>query len=129
MEFFTTPNSKNIIATLRIVTIEKSELTFLLILYFHALNFKVHQVAYIRISFCFIFLKTASWKKNQIITHQIPEEKLKQIGVWNYYFAFSNGYSVLYLARSNSWTHYSTALKFSVAQPKLTPIKTVPAFS
>ena len=35
MKFFTTPNSKNIIATLRIVTIEKSELTFLLILYFH----------------------------------------------------------------------------------------------
>ena len=31
--FFTTPNSKNI--TLRIVTIKKSELTFLLILYFH----------------------------------------------------------------------------------------------
>ena len=37
MEFFTTPNSKNIIATLRIVTIEKSESTFLLILYFHGL--------------------------------------------------------------------------------------------
>ena len=35
MKFFTTPNSKNIIATLHIVTIEKSELTFLLILYFH----------------------------------------------------------------------------------------------
>ena len=35
MEFFTTPNSKNIIAALRIVTIEKSELTFLLIMYFH----------------------------------------------------------------------------------------------
>ena len=38
MEFFTTPNSKNIIATLRIVTIEKSELTFLLILYFHEIT-------------------------------------------------------------------------------------------
>ena len=36
MKFFTTPNSKNIIATLRIVTIEKSVLAFLLILYFHA---------------------------------------------------------------------------------------------
>ena len=35
MKFFTTPSSKNIIATLRIVTIEISELTFLLILYFH----------------------------------------------------------------------------------------------
>ena len=35
MKFFTTSNSKNIIATLRMVTIEKSELTFLLILYFH----------------------------------------------------------------------------------------------
>ena len=35
MELFTTPNSKNIIATLRIVTIDKSELTFLLTLYFH----------------------------------------------------------------------------------------------
>ena len=35
MKFFTTPSSKNIIATLRIVTIEISELTFLLILNFH----------------------------------------------------------------------------------------------
>ena len=35
MKFFTTPNSKDIIATLRKVTIEKSKLTFLLILYFH----------------------------------------------------------------------------------------------
>ena len=35
MKFFTTPNSKYIIATLRIVTTEKSELTFLFILYFH----------------------------------------------------------------------------------------------
>ena len=39
MNFFTTPNSKNIIATLRIVTIEKSELTFLPILYFLATTF------------------------------------------------------------------------------------------
>ena len=37
LKFFTTPSSKNIIATLRIVTIEKHELTFL-ILYFHALT-------------------------------------------------------------------------------------------
>ena len=36
MEFFTTPNSKNISATIRIVTVEKSEITFLLMLYFHA---------------------------------------------------------------------------------------------
>ena len=35
VKFFTTPNSKNIFATLGIVTIEKSELTFLLMLYFH----------------------------------------------------------------------------------------------
>ena len=40
MKFFTTPNSKNIIATLRIVTIEKSELAFLLILYFHGPSLK-----------------------------------------------------------------------------------------
>ena len=38
MNFFATPNSKNIIATLRIVTIEKSELTLLLVLYFHSMN-------------------------------------------------------------------------------------------
>ena len=36
MKFFTTSNSKNVIATLGIVTTERSELTFLLILYFHA---------------------------------------------------------------------------------------------
>ena len=35
MKFFTNRDSKNIIATLRRVPIEKSELTFLLILYFH----------------------------------------------------------------------------------------------
>ena len=35
MKFFATPNSKNIIVTLRIVTIEKSGLTFLLMLYFY----------------------------------------------------------------------------------------------
>ena len=33
MKFFTTPNSNNVIATLRIVTIERSELAFILILY------------------------------------------------------------------------------------------------
>ena len=38
MNVFTTPSSKSIIATLRIVTIEMSELTFLLILYFHGLH-------------------------------------------------------------------------------------------
>ena len=38
MNFFATPNSKNIIATLHIVTIEKSELTLLLVLYFHSMN-------------------------------------------------------------------------------------------
>ena len=35
MKPFATPNSKNIIATLRIATIEKFELTFLVTLYFH----------------------------------------------------------------------------------------------
>ena len=35
-DFLQTPNRKNIIATLRIVAKEKSELTLLLILYFHA---------------------------------------------------------------------------------------------
>ena len=42
MKFFTTSNSKNIIATLRIVTIEKSELAFLLILYFHDMYYEKH---------------------------------------------------------------------------------------
>ena len=38
INFFTTPSSKNIIATLRTITIEISELTFLLILYSHDIN-------------------------------------------------------------------------------------------
>ena len=38
MKLFTTPNLKNIIATLHIVTIEKSELTFLHLLYFYDVN-------------------------------------------------------------------------------------------
>ena len=37
MKCFTTPNSKNINATLRMITIEKSELAFLLILYFRGM--------------------------------------------------------------------------------------------
>ena len=43
MKFFTTSSSKNIIATLRIVTIEISELTFLLILYFHVLRYSMKR--------------------------------------------------------------------------------------
>ena len=35
MNFFKTPSSKNVIASVRIVTIERSELTSLLILHFH----------------------------------------------------------------------------------------------
>ena len=35
LKFFTIPNGKNIIATPSIVSIKKSKLTFLLILYFH----------------------------------------------------------------------------------------------
>ena len=35
MKFFTTPNSKNIIATVHIVTTKNFELTFLLMLYSH----------------------------------------------------------------------------------------------
>ena len=35
MKFFATPNSKNVIVTLRIVATERSELTFLLIFYIH----------------------------------------------------------------------------------------------
>ena len=38
MKFFTIPNLKNIIATLRIATIEKFELTLLIILYFDGSN-------------------------------------------------------------------------------------------
>ena len=38
MKFFTTSSPKNIIATLRIVTIDISELTFLLTLYLHPIN-------------------------------------------------------------------------------------------
>ena len=38
-EIFLTPSSKNIIGTQRIVTIEMSELIFLLILYFHGKSF------------------------------------------------------------------------------------------
>ena len=39
MKLFINPNSRNKIATLRIVAIEKSELTFLLILYFYEIIF------------------------------------------------------------------------------------------
>ena len=45
MKFFTTPSSKNIIATLRIVTIEIPELTFLLILYFHGQSYLIFMAS------------------------------------------------------------------------------------
>ena len=38
MEFFRTPNSKTIIATLRVPTIVKSDLAILLKLYFHGFS-------------------------------------------------------------------------------------------
>ena len=50
MKFFTTPNSKNIIVSLHIVTIEKPALTLLLLSYFHV-SFK----DFFRFSF-FIFV-------------------------------------------------------------------------
>ena len=39
MKLFKTLNSKNTIATLQMIKIEKSELIFLLILYFHGYNY------------------------------------------------------------------------------------------
>ena len=44
MKFFITPSSKTIIATLRLVTIERPELTFLLMLYFHDLIIALEKV-------------------------------------------------------------------------------------
>ena len=52
MKFFTTSNSKNKIATLRIVTIEKSELTLLLILHIHGVRKKSD------LHYSYIFVKT-----------------------------------------------------------------------
>ena len=40
--------------------------------------------------------------KNQTITHQIPEEKLKQLSLLNYCLVFKNDWSVLYLASYKS---------------------------
>ena len=57
MKFFTTPNSKNIIVTLRIVTIEKSVLAFLLILYFHAnMNYKLMKFPLIHLLLLYLIL-------------------------------------------------------------------------
>ena len=41
--------------------------------------------------------------KNQIIILQIPEGKLKQLGLWNYCLVFSNSWSVL-LDKENTST-------------------------
>ena len=56
--------------------------------------------------------------KNQIITHQISEEKLKQLGLWGYCFAFSDDWSVSHVASSKSQTHYGITLKFSAIRLK-----------
>ena len=54
MKFFTTPNSKNIIETLRLVTIEKFELAFLLILMLPRYEQKSNQFDFIRIISSFL---------------------------------------------------------------------------
>ena len=54
--------------------------------------------------------------KNQIVTHQIPEQKIKATGLVKLLSCFLNGCSVLYLVSSKSRTHYSIVLKFSTVQ-------------
>ena len=44
IKFFTTPNSKNVISILRLVRREKSEFTFLLILYFHEYDYTTNYL-------------------------------------------------------------------------------------
>ena len=58
MKLFVTPNSKNIIATLRTVTIEEFQLTFLITLYFHgskkypgAITNKMHIITFFQFGF------------------------------------------------------------------------------
>ena len=41
--------------------------------------------------------------KNQIITHQIPAETLKQLGLWNCSLVFSKGWGMLYLNKRCTW--------------------------
>ena len=52
-------------------------------------------------------MKNVIQVKNQIITHQIPKENLKQLGLRNYCLLLSNGCSVLHLTSSKSRTHNS----------------------
>ena len=54
MKFFITPNSKNVIATLHIVTIEKPGVAFLLILYFYVPRNK--RVFVSILSYCYLIL-------------------------------------------------------------------------
>ena len=58
MKFFATSCSKNIIATLHIVTIEKSELTFFLKLYFHGFIFPW----FLNVEASIMTEKTRKWK-------------------------------------------------------------------
>ena len=71
MKFFTTPNSKNIIAFLRIATIEKSELTFLLILYFCERNTVIFREKFFLYSEKFIiFRENCIFKKTFFISRE-----------------------------------------------------------
>ena len=79
MKFFTTSNSKNIIATLGIVTIEKSELTFLLILYYHDnLNSIIWLFPY-WMNFVFLYCRF-SWAGNWELVKPIVGTKFR----WNH---------------------------------------------
>ena len=58
MKFFATSCSKNVIATLHIVAIEKSELTFFLKLYFHGFFFRW----FLNVEASIMTEKTRKWK-------------------------------------------------------------------
>ena len=73
MKFFTTPNSKNLIATLRIVTTEKFELIFLLMLYFHSF---LHADFLFDVPKCiFIFKKSIlkGWLRSRLFLWRIQK--------------------------------------------------------
>ena len=54
--------------------------------------------------------------KNQKITHQIPEEKLTQLGLRQCCLVLANGCNVLHLVSSMSRTYYISNLRFLVVK-------------
>ena len=83
MEFFTTPNSKTVIATL--VTIERSELTFLLILMKKVTICNLYLASFYFLILLLLFTRSKSKWSSLLLTHSINFQGEASFTFYNFY--------------------------------------------